>query len=105
MDTSCAFDPCDRPSYCKGYCKSHYNQHWLGKPLTPIRPYNKSGRPRRKKGEGTINREGYHRVTRDGRTVGVHRLVMEETLGRPLLPGEEVHHKKRGEARQPAREP
>lgn len=29
----------------------------------------------------------------DGRKVGQHRLVMEERLGRPLLPGETVHHR------------
>ena len=35
---------------------------------------------------------GYHRLTIDGRQVLKHRLVMEQMIGRPLLPAENVHH-------------
>ncbi len=31
-------------------------------------------------------------VSRNGKKVGVHRLVMERQLGRSLLPKETVHH-------------
>lgn len=37
--------------------------------------------------------DGYQQVSRGGKKIGVHRLVMEEHLGRKLLPGETVHHK------------
>ena len=40
-----------------------------------------------------LDGEGYQIVRKDGRTVFVHRLVMEQTLGRKLLPHETVHHK------------
>lgn len=36
---------------------------------------------------------GYEGKKRDGNRVLEHRLVMESQLGRPLLPGEIVHHK------------
>ena len=36
---------------------------------------------------------GYVMEKRDGKWVMQHRLVMEQTLGRPLLPTERVHHK------------
>ncbi len=35
----------------------------------------------------------YRKLKIDGRTVSEHRHVMEQTLGRKLLPGELVHHK------------
>lgn len=41
----CSVDGCDRPKYCKGYCKRHYQQQWShnGDP-TIIRP-NAHGTP------------------------------------------------------------
>ena len=36
---------------------------------------------------------GYIQEKRDGRWHMRHRLVMEQVLGRPLLPTERVHHK------------
>ena len=40
-----------------------------------------------------LNSWGYKMVTHNGKKVYEHRLVMEQHLGRSLLPGEEVHHK------------
>lgn len=42
--------------------------------------------------KGGLNSSGYSQTWVDGRNVLVHRLVMEEILGRPLLPEETVHH-------------
>jgi hypothetical protein len=50
---------------------------------------------RRLRGTGSrhLDKKGYVVVTEPGgRGVFEHRIVMEETLGRPLLPGENVHH-------------
>lgn len=48
--------------------------------------------PAWKGGTGTINGMGYLVVRRHGKTILVHRLVMEEHLCRPLQKGEVVHH-------------
>lgn len=44
-------------------------------------------------GDVVRSTNGYLMVRKDGKKVMQHRLVMEQVLGRPLLPTERVHHK------------
>jgi len=39
------------------------------------------------------DKNGYVRVRINGKLVGEHRVIAEEMLGRPLRPGEVVHHR------------
>ena len=86
-DTSrphCSVDGCARPAVVRALCTNHY---WRAK---------QHGDPkggRREKGEGTINVHGYVIKVANSKATAEHRLVMAAHLGRPLLPGEEVHHK------------
>jgi HNH endonuclease len=48
---------------------------------------------RRRNGEGCITDDGYVRMSRQGVSKYEHQWVMEERLGRALLPHETVHHK------------
>jgi hypothetical protein len=48
--------------------------------------------PRRKNGTGTMSHYGYIVVYRNGRYSPIHRLIMEEHLGRLLDKSEIVHH-------------
>lgn len=74
----CMIDDCEKRHNARGYCNTHYNRFMrFGDPLAPIR-----------KGTGTTV-QGYTYVN----GVAEHRVVMAEYLGRPLLPGENVHHK------------
>lgn len=41
---------------------------------------------------GCINKQGYRVLTVDGADVLEHRFVVEQLIGRPLLPSEIVHH-------------
>lgn len=43
-------------------------------------------------GKGWLDRKGYRQVRVGRRTVKLHRLIMEQYLGRQLLPSEDVHH-------------
>jgi HNH endonuclease len=54
--------------------------------------YSCSGLARRGS-KGYINMSGYRVIKIDGKSVMEHRHVMEQILGRPLLPNESVHHK------------
>lgn len=91
----CTVEDCGRPLYVKslGLCSGHYSQHKRGVPFTPIRKM----RPR---GTGSLTDQGYvklykpdHPSADSAGRVWEHRIIMEEHLGRYLLPGENVHHK------------
>jgi hypothetical protein len=47
---------------------------------------------RRPVGERYVNRHGYAWVVTEVGPLAEHRIVMEQVLGRPLRPGESVHH-------------
>ena len=85
---TCAIPDCGLVTEAKGLCKRHNSQRRRGiTPGTPIRTY-------APKGSGYIQASsGYRIVRRDGKQVREHRMIMEEILGRPLRPFEDVHHR------------
>lgn len=84
----CSLDCCDKPPAAHlGLCNRHYQRKVDGDP-----DWERPLRAKRPDGDGSRS-HGYVRVYRDGRLVAQHRLAMEETLGRPLLPEESVHHR------------
>lgn len=88
-ESACNFVGCDKPRYQRQqWCVMHHSRKFrtgeLGE-LAPIERY---------KGEWRKNKQGYIYRGKKG-TRGMefqHRQVMEEHLGRPLLPEENVHH-------------
>jgi HNH endonuclease len=44
-------------------------------------------------GDGYVSNQGYKVLTQKGQRLLEHRVLMEQMLGRPLLPFESVHHK------------
>ena len=72
---------CDKNATTRGWCPGHY-QRW--RKHSDLR----ADVPLRQVGNGYISRRGYHVIA--GKLE--HRLVMEETLGRPLSDFEAVHH-------------
>lgn len=85
---SCTVSGCEYPHRAKGYCTSHYSRvkRNNGDPLAhlPIKNYSKDTR--------TITHDGYLRIRRNKRVYLEHRWVMEQHIGRELLPNENVHH-------------
>lgn len=87
----CSVDGCEKRRAGRGLCNAHWKQ-WkvYGDPTM---------RKHRRRGEGTINEQGYflvrlpdHPNANVNGYVHEHRLVMAQLLGRALLPGENVHH-------------
>lgn len=83
----CSVDGCERPARSKSYCYLHYGRVARGADVGP------AGTLVAAKGAGTTTKEGYRRIHVDGRRVLEHVHVMEQHLGRRLVPGENVHHK------------
>lgn len=85
----CAVVGCHDERAIRGWCGRHY-QRWkaYGDPEAPLR--------RARNGESTkrwLNHDGYVLIRKQGKSVLEHRMIMEEMLGRPMLPEETVHHK------------
>ena len=98
--TPCSMAECGRPILAHGLCQMHYQREVKGQQLEgPAKKVAGTGR--------SLTADGYIRITvpRDtpncrplpkGNQYGSileHRHVMQRHLGRPLRPGEQVHHK------------
>lgn len=90
-DTECLHSGCSQVTRggALGYCRKHYlrvKKHGSSEVvMTQFGPLNQCS--------GWINQWGYRVIHRDGVSILEHRWVMEQILGRPLLPSENVHHK------------
>jgi hypothetical protein len=83
----CEVDGCARGSVSEGLCRTHYGRRLAGDPDWQ-RPIPAKG----VNGSGHTDAKGYRQLTRDGRRVQEHVVVMEGLLGRRLHPHENVHH-------------
>jgi len=88
VELYCSVDGCDLDMHARGWCFYHHAR-WrdYGDPEAPLR------RARSGTGWRGLNNQGYVVFKLRGTVVLEHRQVMEEELGRPLLPFENVHHK------------
>jgi HNH endonuclease len=89
---SCGVKDCTRKYAKNGFCNFHFSRikNW-GNPISNPAP------TRAPNGSGYVNPNGYVYIcrTKNGKQYNVseHRAVMEKHLGRPLVKGENVHHK------------
>ena len=84
---TCLADGCDRLRKGASYCHLHTERLRRTGEIGPAQPLFVKGRVKPRK-------DGYVRLTLpDGRRVLEHVHVMEQHLGRRLVPGENVHHK------------
>lgn len=91
-DQPCVVKGCSNLQIGNGYCGKHYQRvakH--GDPLILLMA---------EAGKGTLTADGYRIMHRPGHPnankhgkISEHRLVATEMLGRPLLPGENIHHR------------
>lgn len=83
----CLVDGCSTPSKAQGLCPKHYKRWGLYGDVAMLK--------KRPNGSGCVyvNVHGYVIVQHGRHQQKLHRLVMEQALGRDLTPNEAVHHK------------
>lgn len=81
----CIVDGCEKSQQARGYCPKHLTK--LVKYGDPL-----AGREN-SPGEWRVTSDGYIRRNVNGRPELQHRTVMEEHIGRPLWPDENIHHR------------
>ena len=87
VELRCSVGDCDLDAHALGWCFFHWQrQRFYGDPEAPLR------RARSGTGWRGLNNNGYIVLKLRGKVILEHRQVMEEVLGRPLLPFENVHH-------------
>lgn len=85
----CSVDKCEEPVQSRGWCPMHYTRYLkFGDPGSADRKKAKSGHS-----VWGFDSNGYRFRHRNGEKQMEHRHVMEQHLGRDLLPGENVHHR------------
>lgn len=86
MERGCSVAGCAKSLRSIPYCEMHWHR---------LRRHGdvEAGRTNQERGKGHIDKNGYRIISRDGRRMCEHRFVMEDVLGRSLLPNESVHHK------------
>jgi hypothetical protein len=82
---------CPEPVYARGLCRLHYQRVYVLGHDDP----GPVGLLKAAAGEGGSDGRGYRVITVSGQRYLEHRWVMEQMIGRPLEPDEEVHHKNR----------
>ena len=81
----CFVEGCDSVAISTGLCSKHYQaSRRNGDPILTQRAPNGSGH--------VCKTNGYKIIGVNGKQIKEHRLVMEKTLRRALLPSENVHH-------------
>lgn len=87
----CLVEGCQRKHSCKGYCRTHWKRIQNGKDLyAPVRKASPGEWGPWRIKRGYVSRS---RTVPAGREEQLqHRYVMEQHLGRKLLPHENVHH-------------
>lgn len=88
-DGNCSVEGCDRPIYARGRCAMHHQRVAVLGHTDP----GPVGLLRAPSGAGSDDGRGYRVITVNGKRYMEHRWVMEQHRGRPLLPGENVHHR------------
>lgn len=86
----CSVGGCEKLRDAKGFCRAHYRRWARYGDATYVPP--KKPWYDHPSGYRMVYRPGHPNAMANGGILE-HRLVMSEMLGRPLVPGETVHHK------------
>jgi hypothetical protein len=82
---NCSISGCNNEYYAKGFCEKHYDKNRkYGDPL--------AGYERVKNGQEYADKDGYMLKTVRSKRIFVHRIKMEEILGKKLPDSAKTHH-------------